>query len=215
MPTLIIGNKNYSSWSMRPWLALKKAGIDFAEVVIPLDQPDTKSRLLEVSGAGRVPVLRHGDLTIWESIAIIEYIAEIEPGLWPKERGARAYGRSIAAEMHAGFSTLRELMPMNCRAQNRCINSTPALANDITRVEQIWTKARHRFHDGGPWLLGQFSIADAMYAPVVSRFLTYGVTVDVSARNYMKQWQNDPQFADWHNQAAAETWSIPHEEVGM
>jgi len=172
--TLVIGNKNYSSWSLRPWLAMKQAGLDFAEIRIPLDTPETHARILQYSSAGRVPVLIHNDLTIWDSLAIGEYLAEQFPGRWlPEERRARAIARSVSAEMHSGFSDLRQHMPMDCRARLPGQGRASGVQSDIARITEIWNTCRQQFGAKGDFLFGQFTFADAMYAPVVSRFITY------------------------------------------
>ena len=174
---LVIGNKNYSSWSFRPWLAMKVARIAFEETVIPLDAPDFKSRLTALSGAGKVPVLIEGDTRVWESLAILEYLAEKFPeaSLWPRDAQARAHARAISAEMHAGFQALRRELPMNMRRPVKPHPLAVDAAADVARIEAIWSDCRRRFGQGGPFLYGAFGAADAMYAPVVSRFHTYGV----------------------------------------
>jgi glutathione S-transferase len=169
---LVIGNKNYSSWSFRPWLAMKVAGIAFDETLISLDAPDFKARLMALSGAGKVPVLIDGDVRVWESLAIFEYLAEKFPtaALWPREAAARAHARAVASEMHAGFQPLRRQLPMNVwrRIIPRALEDD-AMA-DVARIEVIWNECRSRFGSGGPFLYGAFGAADAMYAPVVWRF---------------------------------------------
>ena len=175
---LVIGNKNYSSWSFRPWLAMKVARIPFEETVIPLDTPDFKSRITALSGAGKVPVLIDGDTCVWESLAILEYLAEKFPeaGLWPQDAQARAHARAISAEMHAGFQPLRRQLPMNMRRPVKPQRLEADAETDVQRIEAIWSHCRTRFgQGGGPFLHGAFGAADAMYAPVVSRFHTYGV----------------------------------------
>ena len=175
---LVIGNKNYSSWSFRPWLAMKVARIPFEETVIPLDTPDFKSRITALSGAGKVPVLIDGDTCVWESLAILEYLAEKFPeaGLWPQDAQARAHARAISAEMHAGFQPLRRQLPMNMRRPVKPQRLEADAETDVQRIEAIWSHCRARFgQGGGPFLHGAFGAADAMYAPVVSRFHTYGV----------------------------------------
>jgi glutathione S-transferase len=217
---LVIGNKNYSSWSMRPWLALTVAGLDFQEVVIGLDQPDTKARILEHSPAGRVPVLIDGAVTVWESLAILEYVAEKAPKalLWPSDPAARAHARAISAEMHAGFAAMRQHLPMNLwRARNRR-DLTPAVRADVTRIMQMWHDTRARFGAGGPFLFGAFGAADCMYAPVVTRFDTYDVEVDGGTRAYMNAILKHPAFRAWHAGAMAEKtkgpgWVLDKEEV--
>ena len=173
---LIIGNKNYSSWSMRPWIAMKVAGIPFDEAVISLDAPDFRAQVDAVSGTGKVPVLIDGDVRVWESLAILEYLAEKFPGkgLWPKDVAARAHARAIASEMHAGFVALRKLMPMNMWRPVIKRDLTPEAAANIKRIETMWSECRARYGQkgGGPFLFGAFSAADAMYAPVVARLHT-------------------------------------------
>ena len=182
---LVIGNKNYSSWSFRPWLAMKVARIPFEETVIPLDTPDFKSRITALSGAGKVPVLIDGDTCVWESLAILEHLAEKFPeaGLWPQDAQARAHARAISAEMHAGFQPLRRQLPMNMRRPVKPQRLEADAETDVQRIEAIWSHCRARFGQGrGPFLHGAFGAADAMYAPVVSRFHTYGVGVGAVAR---------------------------------
>ena len=207
--TLVIGNKNYSSWSMRPWIALKAAGIDFEEVVIPLYTGDAdKQRILKYSPAGKVPILVDGAVTIWDSLAIIEYLAETFPrhGLWPAEAVARAHARSISAEMHSGFLALRNECSMNIRrpVHKRAL-SADAKAN-AERIKEIWSDCLRRY--GGPFLFGTFSGADAMFAPVVHRFRTYGVDVAGAAADYMGAMQAHQAFAGWTAAALKETWTI-------
>lgn len=209
--TLVIGNKNYSSWSLRPWLALRKAGIPFEEILIPLSETGTKAAILKHSGSGRVPALKHDDLTIWDSLAICEYAAELRPeaGLWPDDTAARAVARSVSAEMHTGFSALREHMPMNIRSRFPDEGRRPGVKEDIDRIAALWRQCRSRFGADGPFLFGRFTIADAMYAPVVTRFRTYGVALGEVEQAYadavlgldpMKEWiksaQDEPMVID-------------------
>lgn len=203
---LVIGNKNYSSWSLRPWLALRQAGATFAEEMIALRQPDTRTRILAFSAAGRVPVLIDGDVTVWESLAICEYVAELFPqaGLWPDERQARAICRSVATEMHAGFAPLRQALPMDYRATLALPALDAAVADDIARIQAVWRMARERFGAGGPFLFGRFSVADAMYAPVVTRFNTYGVALDEVARAYCTAILALPAMREWLDAARTE-----------
>ncbi len=210
---LIIGNKNYSSWSFRPWLGLKVAGIAFEETVISLEAKDFKSRVTALSGAGRVPVLLDGDVRIWESLAILEYLAEKFPaaGLWPKDVGARAHARAIASEMHAGFLPLRRHLPMNAARPVKLRALDTAAAADVARIDAIWSECRTKF--GGPFLFGPFGAADAMYAPVVWRFHTYAVEVGAAARDYMRAVMGLPAWAQWRDAARRETWVLPHDEV--
>jgi glutathione S-transferase len=212
---LIIGNKNYSSWSFRPWLAMKGAGIAFEETLIPLNAADFKTRLREVSGAGKVPVLIDGDTRVWESLAILEYLAEKFPaaGLWPREPQARAHARAIASEMHAGFQALRRDLPMNIWRPVKVRPLDAATATDAARVEAIWIECRARFGASGPYLYGAFGAADAMYAPVVWRFHTYGVEVGPVARAYMNALMAMPVWVEWREAARREPWVLPHDEI--
>ncbi len=214
--TLIIGNKNYSSWSLRPWLLLKQAGIAFTEKRIPLCMPDTKVEILKHSPAGKVPVLHDGDVTLWESLAICEYLAEKYPqrNLWPADPVARAHARVIACEMHAGFAALRQHMNMNCRKRLPGKGRTPEVLKDIERVCAIWNDSRSRFGDGGDFLFGQFSIADAMFAPVVLRFVTYVVDLDPVSAAYVQAITTLPAMQQWLTEAAAETEVITQYEHG-
>ncbi len=212
--TLIIGNKNYSSWSLRPWLFMKHQGVDFDEVLIPLDTPTTRETIDKYGPSGRVPVLRKGALAIWDSLAICEYVAEASGGGWPKAAETRAIARSVSAEMHSGFANLRALWPMNARARNRRTAMTGLLQADIGRIDEIWNDCRARFGAGGPWLFGEYSIADAMYAPVALRFNTYGADISQTARWYIASVLEDPVMQEWLAAAKRETWSYPASEVG-
>ena len=211
--TLVLGNKNYSSWSLRPWLALKKAGIPFDEVIVFLDRPDTRENILKYSPAGRVPVLIEDGRSIWDSLAICEWAAEKVPGLWPKDPAARAQARSVSAEMHSSFPALRAQMPMNIRA-TRQVPMTDALRADIDRVVEIWTRCREEFGQAGPWLFGTFSIADAMFAPVVTRLHTYQVDLPDVAAAYVDALYADPTFQEWQSDAENEDDILRIEEVG-
>jgi glutathione S-transferase len=212
---LLIGNKNYSSWSLRPWIAMKVAGIAFAEQVISLDAADFKDRVRKISAAGKVPALADGETQVWESLAILEYLAERFPQacLWPAEPAARAHARAIAAEMHAGFTPLRRHYPMNVRRPARRREPTAEVMDDIRRIDTMWADCRTRFGQGGPFLFGSFGAADAMYAPVVSRFHTYGVDVGPPARAYMEAVMGLPAWAQWCAAAAQEPWVLPSDEV--
>lgn len=211
---LVIGNKNYSSWSLRPWLALKMSGLAFREERIALDQPDTAERIQKFSRAGRVPILVEDGITFWDSLGIIEHIAELRPELWPAEPAARAMARSTAAEMHSGFQALRDELPMNVRARDRKVALSPAAESDIARVKEIWRVARERHGSEGPWLFGAFTAADAMFAPVASRFATYGVPLDEPLRHYQSTVLDCPPMREWAGAAAAEIEQIRHEERG-
>lgn len=207
---LVVGNKNYSSWSLRPWLALRQAGVQFRELVIPLYRPESRDKILEQSPSGRVPALRHGRVVVWDSLAICEYVAELFPeaSLWPAEREARAVARSICAEMHSGFAALRANMGMNARAHLPGLGRTPDSLRDIDRVRSLWTDSRRRFGKDGPFLFGRFSIADAMYAPVVLRFRTYEVELDAALREYCAAMLALPALEEWIAAARSEPWSI-------
>lgn len=212
---LIIGNKNYSSWSLRPWMALTMAGIAFDETVIRLDTPKTAAQIARHSRAGRVPVLHDGKLTVWESLAILEYLAERFPdkSLWPKTRAARAMARSIANEMHAGFSALRNACPMNLRHARRAVPLSDHVRGDVRRIEELWRKARAEHGKGGKFLFGKFCNADAMFTPVVSRFDTYAIEVAPDSRAYMDAVMATPAFVKWKEAALRERWSVPSDEV--
>jgi glutathione S-transferase len=212
---LIIGNKAYSSWSLRPWLALKVAKIPFEEQVIPLQQPQTPAALKAASPAARVPVLCDGDVTVWESLAILEYLAERHPEakLWPSDIKARAYARTIATEMHSGFAALRSACPMNVRRQTAWRDRGASVNADIKRIKDIWTECRNRYASQGPFLMGNFSAVDAMYAPVVTRFHTYGVHCEEAVAAYIKTVLALPAMQEWYQAAAAEPWIIEATEA--
>jgi glutathione S-transferase len=212
---LIIGNKNYSSWSLRPWIAMKVAGIAFDEQVISLDAQDFKAQVTKVSGTGKVPALVDGGVHVWESLSILEYLAETCPQarLWPADPQARAHARAIAAEMHAGFMPLRRELPMNMWRPVKPRELTPGAAANVARIDAMWTDCRNRFGAGGPFLFGAFGAADAMYAPVVSRFHTYGVTVGPVARAYMDAVMALPAWAEWRAAALREPWVLAEDEV--
>jgi glutathione S-transferase len=212
--TLVIGNKTYSSWSLRAWILLRHLGLTFDEIVIPLDTPQTRELLERQAPSGRVPVLHHGELQVWDSLAICEYAAELTGKGWPAEPRARAVARAVSAEMHSGFSTLRSLWPMNARARNRRTAVPAALAADVERIDEIWNDCRSRFGHGGPWLFGEYSVADAMYAPVVLRFNTYGAQISPTARWYMASVLEDAPLQEWLQDAKHEPWTIAADEVG-
>jgi glutathione S-transferase len=213
--TLVIGNKNYSSWSLRAWIALKHLGVEFDELLVQLDTPGTREQLEDLGPTGRVPVLRSAEATVWDSQAICEYAAELTGRGWPRQQAARAVARAVSAEMHSGFATLRSLWPMNARARNRRTAMTAALEADIERIDELWHGCRQRFGAGGPWLFGaEYSIADAMYAPVVLRFQTYGARVSETARWYMATVLEDGSMQEWLTAARAEPWTIDTDEVG-
>lgn len=215
--TLIIGNKAYSSWSLRPWLALRHAGVKFDEIRVPLYTPGYKAQLLALNPAGKVPALKHGDTLLWESLAICEYIAEQFPQekLWPTDSSARAQARSLCTEMHAGFTTIRATMPFNCRAKGRHVASCNELEQEIVRVQGIWRECRVAHVRQGPWLFGHFTIADAMYAPIALRFMTYGVQLDAMSAGYVKAVYTDRWVQEWIKAARREREVIPASEVGQ
>lgn len=212
---LIIGNKAYSSWSLRPWLILRHTGVTFSETRIALYRTGFKKEVLHYSPAGKVPVLKHGAVTVWESLAICEYLADLFPAtkLWPEALTERAHARSISTEMHAGFGTLRSLMPMNCRATGRRVTHTAELDADIRRVEEIWNGCRAK-QPSGPWLFGSFTIADAMFAPVALRFVTYGVELGGAAQAYVQTVRNHGPVKEWISAAELEPEVIESSEVG-
>jgi glutathione S-transferase len=212
--TLVIANKNYSSWSLRAWLFMKHAGIEFQEMVIPLDTPETREQIDRYSPSGHVPVLRHGKLCVWDSLAICEYVAELTGAGWPKTGEARAVARAVSAEMHSGFTSLRSLWPMNARARNRRTALTTALEADIERIDEIWNDCRGRFGGAGPWLFGDYTVADAMYAPVVLRFNTYSARISQTARWYMASVLEDASLQEWLQAAKQEPWTVASDEVG-
>lgn len=205
--TLYIGDKNLSSWSLRPWLVLRQAGIPFTEKMIRFGRPETRAEMLEQSPSGLVPCLVDGDIRVWDSLAIAEYLADRFPEkrLWPEDRAARAEARAISAEMHSGFSALRTVWPMNFARDGMRHIRPDAVRRDIARIADIWTGARARHGAGGPFLFGRFSIADAMYAPVVSRFVTYGpVELPAAAAAWRDMMFALPAMKEWGEGAKAE-----------
>jgi len=210
---LTIGNKNYSSWSLRPWIALKVAGIPFEETVIPIHYPGSKEKFLARSPAGKVPILQDGAVTVWESLAILEYVAETHPELWPRDRAARAHARAIASEMHAGFVPLRRQCPMNMWRPVKKLALSAETAANVSRIDAMWSDCRARFGAGGPFLFGAFCAADAMYAPVVSRFHTYAVEVGAASAAYMQAVMALPAWQEWYAAALQEEWLLEEDEV--
>jgi glutathione S-transferase len=212
--TIYIGNKNYSSWSLRGWLMLKATGVVFEERVIALDEPNTRTEILRHSPSGKLPALHHGELVIWDSLAIGEYLAELFPRaqLWPKAATARAVARSASAEMHSGFQALRQHLPMNFRSSfpNRAV--TPEAQADINRITALWRDCRKRFGGGGDFLFGAFTNADAMFAPVVSRFRTYKVEMEAEAQQYCDAVWAVPAMQEWATAARNEPMVIERHE---
>ena len=209
---LIVGNKNYSSWSLRPWLVMKVAGIDFDEERIALYGPQSRQQILAFSPAGKVPCLMDGALAVWDSLAICEFLAEKNPSLWPQDPAARAVARSVSAEMHSGFQNLRTHMSMNIRKFHPGKGRTPEVLAEIERVVAMWSDCRARYGQGGPFLFGRFSIADAMYAPVVLRFRTYEVGLPEACRAYSNAILALPAMKEWIAAATAETELLPQFE---
>ncbi|MGF7161428.1 glutathione S-transferase [Rhodoligotrophos appendicifer] len=216
---IYLGNKNYSSWSLRPWLLMRHGGLDFGETVLPLDldtpEETRDPRISEISPSHRVPVLRHGGITIWESLAIMEYLAETfaEKQFWPHDRERRAHARAISNEMHAGFGALRHECPCNLRRPVSRLEVSPACRRDVARIASIWKECRETYGSDGPFLFGAFSIADAMYAPVVNRFHIYELSSDPAVQAYMETILSLPAYGEWKSAAEQEPWVIRAEEV--
>ncbi len=211
--TLIIGNKNYSSWSLRPWILMKQAKIPFEEILIPLFQDAHKEKILKYSPAGKVPTLIHGKITVWESLAICEYLSDIFPekNFWPKDKEKRAWARAIANEMHAGFQALRSNCPMDARAMGKKPKATPPdFFQNIERIKTIWEGCRRAHKKGGEFLFGNFTIADAMYAPIVFRFNSYGMETSDEAKEYFETMLHLPAMQEWLDAGKKEPWTIDH-----
>jgi len=210
---LYVGNKNYSSWSFRPWIAMAAAGVPFTDRVIPFDFAAGNPEIRKISPTGRVPLLQHGDVKVWESLAIIEYVAELFPdaGIWPQDRVARAEARAISMEMLSGFRALRNACPMNIRRTPGSIDLADGVTEDVARIETIWKDALAR--SGGPFLFGGFSAADAMYAPVINRLEIYRLTRDETILAYMARMKAHPAWQRWQAAALAEPWIVPEDEV--
>jgi len=209
-----MGNKNYSSWSLRPWVLMKHLGLPFEERVLQLDTAQFAQQIAALSPTRRVPILRHGALLVWDSLAICEYASELAGAGWPEDREARAVARSACAEMHSGFEALRSQWPMNARATGRRTPPDAARATDIARIDQLWTDCRTRFGVRGPWLFGDYSVADAMYAPVVLRFRSYGAQLGETAAAYVSTALADRHLQSWIAAAVAEPWTIGYSEIG-
>lgn len=213
--TLVIGNKNYSSWSLRPWLLLKHLAVEFQEITVPLHAPDAAAHIARYSPSGRVPVLVDREQVIWESLAIGETLAERYPNVWPADAARRALARAAASEMHAGFAALREELPFNCRARRSGVFPSAAAQADIARIVALWATCRQTVQAGeGAWLFGPFTLADAMFAPVALRFHTYGIALPEAAQAYVETVRQDRFIEAWIQAACQETAVIPGEERG-
>jgi glutathione S-transferase len=207
---LVIANKAYSSWSLRPWILLAHFKIPFEEIVIPLDEPTTRKRILAYAPNGKCPSLHDGAISVWESLAIVEYVAEKYPdkAIWPRAKAARAYARSLSSEMHAGFQALRQHCPTNFRRPVRKLELTESVEAGVARIEAAWAEARKTFGAAGPFLFGRFSAADAMFAPVVNRLHAYDVKVKKATRDYMDAIMALPAWKAWIKDAEAEEWRL-------
>ncbi|GAB1423947.1 glutathione S-transferase family protein [Paracoccus sp. (in: a-proteobacteria)] len=210
---IIIGNKNYSSWSLRAWLAAREGGFNFGEIDIPLFRPDSRERILSHSPSGKVPCLNDNGVLVWDSLAIGEYLAEKQPALLPADPVARATARAVSAEMHAGFRDLRTHMPMNIRKDYRGFGRSPDVDEDIARIIAIWNDCRARFGAGGPYLFGHFTLADAAFAPVCFRCKTYGLEMNGAAGDYLATMLANKHMQEWEAAARAETESIAEEDL--
>jgi glutathione S-transferase len=213
---LIIGNKNYSSWSLRAWLLLTHFKLDFDEIRLALDTPDFATTLAQYSAAGKVPVLRDKGIEIWDSLAICEYVNEqyLDGNAWPADVMARAQARSASAEMHSSFMAVRANMPMNCR-NSRIVSITADMQKEITRIDQLWTQLRQQFGANGAYLFGDFTIADCMFAPMVSRFHTYQPELSETSLQYVDSLIQLPSMQIWYAQALQEVEVLESEEVGV
>ncbi|RMB02697.1 glutathione S-transferase family protein [Eilatimonas milleporae] len=214
--TIVIGNKGYSSWSMRGWLAVAHTGLDFDEVMLPLDTPTFQERIGAFSPTRQVPVLLHGSLQVWDSLAIIDYCARLSPERywWPEDPDAFATARSVAAEMHSGFKALRTYAPMNLHKSFDDLKVAPEVAADVERIETIWAECRRRFGEGGPFLFGDFSAADMMFAPVVTRFVTYGIKMSKESLRYIAAVQSHPTIDRWYYEASQEKDRLTKYDAG-
>jgi glutathione S-transferase len=211
-PFLLIGNKKYSSWSLRPWIVMKQAGLKFDEQFVALQQPNTKANILKYSPSGKVPFLRHGKIEVWESLAICEYLNEAFPkaGLWPRDKAARAQARAVSNEMHGGFADLRRYLPMDVSRRIDEPSRAQAVKGEIDRIAALWAQCRRRYGKDGAFLFGKFSIADGMFAPVVTRFSTYGVKLPPVAAAYVKTMVALPAMKEWIAAAKEEPWVIDY-----
>jgi glutathione S-transferase len=215
MRTLLIGSKNYSSWSLRPWIFLRKTAFEFTEQIVHFDESSYQAQIAALSPSRRVPLLIDADAKIWDSLAICEYAADLSGHGLPSDRMARARARSVAAEMHSGFQALRNECPMNVRARNRRVPLTPELQRDVARIDEIWSGCRREYGRTSHWLFGDFSIADAMFAPVFFRFQTYGVALSPASQTYLNHALQDPDVRDWQDAAAREGHPLlPVDRIG-
>ncbi len=204
MLKLVVGDRNYSSWSLRPWLVLKQSGLPFEDISIRLRERNTRTEIFKHSPSGKIPCLVDGGTVVWDSLAICEYIAEKAPSMWPTDSRSRAEARSISAEMHSGFVALRHVLPMDIAASKPFVARTADVDGDIARIIEIWEGCRSRFVDAGPFLFGRFTIADAMFAPVVWRFLTYEIELPAASRKWVEAMLALPAMQEWHAAALAE-----------
>ena len=209
MRTLLIGSKNYSSWSLRPWLFLRKMAFEFTEQIVHFDAGGYQAQIAALSPSRRVPLLIDEGVKIWDSLAICEYVAESTGRGLPSDREARARARSVAAEMHSGFQALRNECPMNVRAKDRRVPQTPELRADVARIDAIWSGCRDQHGGAGRWLFGDFSIADAMFAPVFFRFQTYGANLSAASQAYLRHALEDPMVREWQDASAQEGHPLP------
>ncbi|MGL5363011.1 MAG: glutathione S-transferase family protein [Bosea sp. (in: a-proteobacteria)] len=216
---LVVGNKCYSSWSLRPWLLMRALNLPFEEVLLPfgptMDDPTWKAKLAAYTPGGKVPALVDGTTQVWESLAIVEYLAEAFPqaGVWPKDKAARAFARCIASEMHAGFNGIRGACPMNLGKRYASRDRGSRVAADVARLSSIWNEARANYGKGGPFLFGAFSAADAMFAPVATRIRTYGITVDAVSEAWIEAIHSHPAFVEWRDAALNEPWIVAVDET--
>jgi len=211
---LVIGNKIYSSWSLRPWIVMRDKNIKFEEHKVRLYAPGMTEEISKYSKAGKVPILIDGNLKVWDSLAIMEYLHEQFPdaGIWPKMKSARVHARCVSAEMHSGFFGIRSACSMNLGAKFAAKDRGEDCAKDVARITEIWNQARKRYGAGGEFLYGAFSAADGMYAPVVARIEGYSIEVDEVSRRYMNAVMEHPAYQEWRNEALKETWVIGEEE---
>lgn len=213
--TLVVGTQNYSSWSLRPWILMSHLDLPFTTRVIHFGTQEFATEVPKLSPTRRVPLLVDGEQRIWDSLAICEYASELAGGRgWPSGTAARAHARSVAAEMHSSFTALRSQCPMNIRARDRRVPMTAELAADVARIDALWSDCRRQHADAGPWLFGRYSVADAMFAPVAMRIVTYGLPIETLSRQYLQTVVDDPRLAPWIAAAHAENVVVPEDEAG-